>query len=82
MRRKTGFVVAAVAALCVGGPSLATLEIQKEYRAKDPKATCLTCHVDKLPKKDKSEWNDFGKKVAGAKGKDGKIDWSKVPAPK
>lgn len=75
-------LVLAIAALAVSGPSLATLEIQKEYRAKDPKATCLTCHVDKLPKKDKHDRNEFGRKVAGAKGKDGKIDWSRVPAPK
>jgi hypothetical protein len=82
LRNRTGVVVAAIVALAASGSSLATMEIHKEYRAKDPKATCLTCHVDKLPKKDKHESNDFGKKVAEAKGKDGKIDWSKVPAPK
>ncbi|MCL4809105.1 MAG: hypothetical protein KJ062_15155 [Thermoanaerobaculia bacterium] len=82
MRKLTNAAVVVIVALAVSGSALATMEIQKEYRAKDPKASCLTCHVDKLPKKDKHESNDFGKKVAEAKGKDGKIDWSKVPAPK
>jgi hypothetical protein len=36
----------------------------------------------KLPKKGAGARNDFGKKVEAAKGKDGKIDWSKVPAAK
>lgn len=82
MRKLTNAAVVVIVALAVSGSSLATMEIHKEYRKKDPKASCLTCHVDKLPKKDKHESNDFGKKVAEAKGKDGKIDWSKVPAPK
>ena len=55
--------------------------IHKEYKAKDAKANCASCHVDKMPKKDKHDLNDFGKKVAWrAKGADGKIDWAKVPA--
>lgn len=82
MRKTTGTVIAAVAALALGSSALATMEIQKEYKAKDPKASCASCHVDKMPKKDKHEMNDFGKKVLEAKGKDGKIDWSKVPAAK
>jgi hypothetical protein len=82
LRKRTSAVAVVIVALAASGSTLATMEIQKEYRAKDPKANCLTCHVDKLPKKDRHEWNDFGKKVAEAKGKDGKIDWSKVPAPK
>lgn len=82
MRKTTGTVIAAVAALALGSSALATMEIQKEYKAKDPKASCASCHVDKMPKKDKHEMNDFGKKVLEAKGKDGKIDWAKVPAAK
>ena len=82
MRKTTGTVIAAVAALALGSSALATMEIQKEYKAKDPKASCASCHVDKMPKKEKHEMNDFGKKVLEAKGKDGKIDWAKVPAAK
>ena len=82
MRKTTGTVIAAVAALALGTSALATMEIQKEYKAKDPKASCASCHVDKMPKKEKHEMNDFGKKVLEAKGKDGKIDWAKVPAAK
>lgn len=80
MKKTTGPVIAAVAALALGSSALATMEIQKEYKAKDPKASCASCHVDKMPKKEKHEMNDFGKKVLEAKGKDGKIDWAKVPA--
>jgi len=50
-------------------------------KAKDPKANCATCHVPKMPKKDAAELNDFGKTVKAAKGKDGKVDWSKVKVP-
>jgi hypothetical protein len=31
-----------------------------------------------MPKKDKHDLNDLGKKVKGATGADGKVDWSKV----
>lgn len=82
MKKTTATVIAAIATLALGSSALATMEINKEYKAKDPKATCATCHVDKMPKKDKHDMNDFGKKVLEAKGKDGKIDWSKVPAAK
>ena len=82
MKKITGALVAAVAALALGGTALATMPIHKEYKAKDPKGTCASCHVDKMPKKEKHDLNDLVKKVAEAKGKDGKIDWSKVPAPK
>lgn len=82
MKKTTAAVIAAVAALALGSSALATMEFNKEYKAKDPKATCATCHVDKMPKKEKHDMNDFGKKVLEAKGKDGKIDWSKVPAAK
>lgn len=82
MKKTTSAAIAVLAALSLGSTALATMEIHKEYKAKDPKASCATCHVDKMPKKEKHDLNDFGKKVAEAKGKDGKIDWTKVPAPK
>ena len=81
MRKTTTAVVAALAAIALGSSSLATMDIQKEYKAKDPKANCASCHVPKIPKKDAAELNAFGKTVKGAKGKDGKIDWSKVEVP-
>ncbi len=79
--KKTTTAVAAIAALVVGSSAFATMDIQKEYKKdKDPKASCASCHKDKMPKKESHELNDLGKKVAAAKGKDGKIDWSKIPA--
>ena len=78
MKKTTTAVVAALAAIALGSTSLATMDIQKEYKAKDPKANCASCHVPKMPKKDAAELNDFGKTVKGAKDKNGKIDWSKV----
>jgi len=82
MKKTTAAVVATFAALALGTTALATMEMQKEYKAKDATANCLTCHKDKLPKKDSHELNDFGKTVLAAKGKDGKIDWTKVTPPK
>jgi cytochrome c2 len=79
--KKTTTAVAAIAALVMGSSALATMDIMKEYKAgKDAKATCASCHVAKMPKKGEAELNDLGKKVLAAKGKDGKIDWSKIPA--
>ena len=78
MKKTTTAVIATVAALALGSSALATMDIQKEYKAKDPKANCATCHTEKMPKKDKADLNDFGKKVKAAKGADGKYDWSKV----
>ena len=81
MRKTTTAVVATLAAFVMGSAALATMDIQKEYKAKDPKANCASCHVPKMPKKDAAELNDFGKTVKAAKSKDGKIDWSKVKVP-
>jgi len=81
MKKTTAAVVATFAALALGTTALATMEIQKEYKAKDATANCQTCHVAKLPKKEAADLNDFGKTVKAAKAKDGKIDWSKVKAP-
>ena len=81
MRKTTTAVLATLAAVALGSGALATMDIQKEYKAKDPKANCATCHVPKMPKKDAAELNDFGKTVKAAKSKDGKVDWSKVKVP-
>ncbi|MFN7986706.1 MAG: hypothetical protein U0529_04480 [Thermoanaerobaculia bacterium] len=85
MRKTTVAVVAALAAVAVGSSALATQTIYKEFKAKESEAKCSTCHVEKMPTKDKSALNDFGKSVKAAKGADGKIDWTKVhykaPAP-
>jgi hypothetical protein len=82
MKKTTTAIIATFAALALGSSALATMDIQKEYKAKDPKANCASCHVEKMPKKDTAGLNDFGKKVGEAKGADGKIDWTKVPAAK
>ena len=81
MKKTTTAVVATLAAVALGSGALATMDIQKEYKAKDPKANCASCHVEKMPKKESADLNAFGKTVKAAKGKDGKVDWSKVKAP-
>jgi len=81
MKKTTTAIAATLAALALGSSALATMELQKEYKAKDTKANCASCHTEKMPKKDKADLNDLGKKVKDAKGADGKIDWTKVPAP-
>ena len=86
--KKTTAAVAAIAALVIGSTAFATSDLLKRYKngdkdgkdVKDPKANCASCHVEKMPKKESAALNDVGKKVLAAKGKDGKIDWSKVPA--
>jgi cytochrome c553 len=79
--KKTTAAVAAITALVMGSTAFATMDIMKEYKKdKDPKATCASCHKAKTPKKGDAELNALGDKVKAAKGKDGKIDWSKVPA--
>ncbi len=79
---KTTKIVASLVALAFAGSALATVAMQKEYKAKDPKANCQTCHTEKMPKKGAADLNDFGKTVKAAQDKDGKVDWSKVQAPK
>ena len=79
--KKINTTIAMLAALGLASSALATMDIQKEYKAKDATAKCSTCHKDAMPKKGAADVNDFGKKVADAKGKDGKVDWAKVPAP-
>ncbi len=81
MKKTTTAVVATLAALALSSAALATMDIQKEYKAKDAKANCASCHVAKTPKKESAELNDFGKTVKAAQGKDKKVDWSKVKVP-
>ncbi len=82
MKRTTKSVLVTLTSLAVASTALATMDIHKEYKVKHPDAKCDTCHMMKVPKKGAGERNDFGKKVEAAKGKDGKINWSKVPAAK
>jgi cytochrome c553 len=81
MKKTTTAVVATLAAIALSSAALATMDIQKEYKAKDAKANCASCHVAKMPKKESAELNDFGKTVKAAQGKDKKVDWSKVKVP-
>ena len=55
MKKTTTAVVATIAALALGSSALATMQLQKEYKAKDPKANCASCHTEKMPKKDKAD---------------------------
>ena len=71
-------IAIAVLATFVAGSAFATMEIQKEYKAKKADAKCADCHVAKMPKKGEADLNDFGKTVKAAEGADKKIDWTKV----
>lgn len=52
--------------------STATLDMQKQAKAAGVDAkSCQTCHVDKLPKKDKHDLNDAGKWLVAEKEKRG-----------
>ena len=63
MKKTTVTMLAALAALALGGNVLATMELQKELKAKYPtsKATCATCHVKAMAKKGDAELNAYGK---------------------
>ena len=70
--KMTKALLVAVVFLFSSGLASANLEIVKTYKAAFPdeeKPKCMTCHVDKIPKKDegKHEWNDYGKKILAAK---------------
>lgn len=60
--KKTTVAVLTLASFVAGSTALATMEMQKKYKEKDPKANCATCHTEKMPKKDSAGLNDFGKK--------------------
>jgi hypothetical protein len=68
MRKGRAGIGVVVALMCVGtwlagtGVATATLPIQKKAKELGYTATsCQYCHVDKLPKKDASAFNDRGK---------------------
>ena len=68
MRKGRAGIGVAVALLCVGtwlsgsGMATATMPIQKKAKELGFAATsCQFCHVDKLPKKGASTFNDRGK---------------------
>ena len=82
MKKTTAAVVATLAAVALGSAGLATMDIQKEYKAKDPKANCATCHVPKMPKKDAAELNDFGKTVRPPRAKTGRSTGRRSRSPK
>jgi mono/diheme cytochrome c family protein len=71
-------IVIATMALFVAGSAFATMDLQKEYKAKKADAKCADCHTAAMPKKGAADLNDFGKTVKAAEGADKKIDWSKV----
>lgn len=62
MKKTTLAVVATLAALALGSSALATMEIHKEYKTKDAKANCASCHTTKMPKKGAADRNDFGRR--------------------
>ncbi len=71
MRYKDHAVLAAAViavSLLVPELAFATLEQSKIYKSafNTEKPKCLTCHVDKIPKKEdgKHELNEYGKKLA------------------
>ena len=83
--KKTITAILTIASFAFGSAALATMDYQKEYKAKDATVKCATCHKEAMPKKDKKETqelNDFGKTVKAAQGADKKIDWAKVTPPK
>ena len=82
--KKTTTAILTIASFVFGSAAMATMDISKDYKvqAKDPAAKCTVCHKDAVPKKDgPKELNEFGATVKAAKGKDGKIEWSKVKLP-
>ena len=81
--KKVTTAVVAIAAFAFASSALATMDIQKAYKEKGKleKAACADCHKEKMPKKETAGLNDFGGTVKAAKGKDGKIDWTKVKLP-
>jgi hypothetical protein len=66
----TGFF-AALFSFSLAGSAFANLDQVKLYQSVfgGDKPKCLTCHVDKIPKKadGQHEWNDYGKKLKAAK---------------
>ena len=72
-------VAAILCALAFAGPADATMHMQKRYQARDPKATCQSCHTTRLPKKGDAAVNDLGRSVKAATAANGETDWARVP---
>ena len=83
MKRTTISVLALLLTLGLGTTLLATMDIQKAFKAKYPEAKaingkCSTCHMKALPKKDGDhENNAYGKDLKATK-KDGKYDFAAI----
>ena len=84
MKKTTLSVLALLTALGVGTSLLATMDIQKAFKAQYPDAKavtgkCSTCHTMALPKKDGDHANNpYGADLAKTKGKDGKYDFAAI----
>ena len=69
---KKFILLTAVFSFLGSGFASANLEVAKLYKSAlgmDEKPKCISCHVDKLPKKEdgKHENNEYGKKLMAAK---------------
>ena len=84
MKKTTVSVLALLAAFGLATSVLATMDIQKAFKAQYPEAKavngkCSTCHTMALPKKDGDHANNaYGADVKAAKGKDGKYDFAAI----
>ena len=72
MKKTVKVFLAVFMFLFSSGLALANLDMTKLYKSvfsTDEKPKCVTCHTDKLPKKEdgKHEMNDYGKKLKAAK---------------
>jgi cytochrome c2 len=83
MKKTTISVLALLFTLGLGTSLLATMDIQKAFKAKYPEAKtlnakCSTCHTMALPKKDGDHTNNaYGIDLAKTK-KDGKYDFAAI----
>jgi hypothetical protein len=83
MKKTTLSVFALLTALGLGTTLLATMDIQKAFKAQYPEAKavtgkCSTCHTAALPKKDGDHANNsYGADLAKTK-KDGKYDFAAI----
>ncbi len=84
MKKTTVSVLATLLTLGVGTSLLATMDIQKAFKAKYPEAKtlntkCSTCHTMSLPKKDGEHTNNaYGADLKATKSKDGKYDFAAI----
>lgn len=78
------FWIAILVSFIAPGSAYATLEQAKIYKAAfgTEKPKCLTCHIDKLPKKEDGlhEPNDYGKKLMAANPKPDEATYKQVGA--